>query len=60
MHVDVEPIHVGSRPGDVRLSHADVSAAQRDLGYVPVVSFEEGLVKTLDWFRSRHRELLGS
>ena len=58
--VDLEPVHVGSRPGDVRLSHADVSAAQRDLGYVPVVSFEEGLVKTLDWFRSRQRELLGS
>jgi UDP-glucose 4-epimerase len=58
--VDVEPVHVGSRPGDVRLSHADVSAAERDLGYVPVVSFEEGLIKTLDWFRSRQRELLGS
>jgi nucleoside-diphosphate-sugar epimerase len=58
--VDVEPVHVGSRPGDVRLSHADVSAAERDLGYVPVVSFQEGLVKTLDWFRSRQRELLGS
>jgi UDP-glucose 4-epimerase len=58
--VDVEPVHVASRPGDVRLSHADVSAAARDLGYVPVVSFEEGLIKTLDWFRSRQRELLGS
>lgn len=58
--VDVEPVHVGSRPGDVRLSHADVSAAERDLGYVPVVSFEQGLIKTLDWFRSRERELLGS
>jgi len=58
--VDVEPVHVASRPGDVRLSHADVSAARRDLGYEPVVSFEEGLVKTLDWFRSRQRELLGS
>ena len=60
LRVDLEPIHVGSRPGDVRMSHADVSAAQRDIGYVPVVSFEEGLVKTLDWFRSRQRELLGS
>jgi UDP-glucose 4-epimerase len=58
--VDLEPVHVGSRAGDVRLSHADVSAARRDLGYVPVVSFEEGLIKTLDWFHSRQRELLGS
>ena len=58
--VDLEPVHVDSRPGDVRLSHADVSAAERDLGYVPVISFEEGLVRTLDWFRTRQRELLGS
>lgn len=58
--VDIEPVHVGSRPGDVRLSHADVSAAQRDLGYEPIVSFDEGLIRTLDWFRSRQRELLGS
>lgn len=57
---DLEPVHVGSRPGDVRLSHADVGAARRDLGYEPRVTFEEGLVKTLDWFRSRQRELLGS
>ena len=57
---DLEPVHVGSRPGDVRLSHADVGAAGRDLGYEPRVTFEEGLVKTLDWFRSRQRELLGS
>jgi UDP-glucose 4-epimerase len=58
--VAIEPVHVGSRPGDVRLSHADVSAARRDLGYDPVVSFEDGLARTLDWFRSRNGELLGS
>jgi UDP-glucose 4-epimerase len=58
--VDIEPNHVASRSGDVRMSHADVTAARRDLGYDPVVSFEEGLNKTLDWFRSRQRELLGS
>ena len=58
--VDIEPNHVGGRPGDVRMSHADVSAARRDLGYEPIVSFEEGLARTLDWFRSRNRELLGS
>lgn len=60
LDTDIEPNHVDSRPGDVRMSHADVSAAERDLGYVPVVSFDEGLIQTLDWFRSRQRELLGS
>ncbi len=39
------------RPGDVRHSQADVSAAQRELGFRPHVSVEEGLRLTLDWFR---------
>jgi UDP-glucose 4-epimerase len=45
--------HVTSRPGDIRHSHADVSAARHDLGYEPQVSFAAGLSHTLDWFRSR-------
>ena len=40
------------RPGDVKHSHADVSAAARDLGYTPNVSIEEGLRLTFDWFRA--------
>ena len=39
------------RQGDVRNSQADVSAAQRDLGYVPTVGLEEGLRRTLAWYR---------
>lgn len=40
-----------SREGDVRDSQADLIAVQRDLGYEPVVSFEEGLRRTLAWYR---------
>jgi len=36
------------RPGDVRDSCADISLAQRLLGYKPSVSFHEGLARTLD------------
>jgi nucleoside-diphosphate-sugar epimerase len=50
--VEVEPEHVDSRAGDIRLSQADIAAIRRDLGYEPTVSFEDGLVETLDWFRS--------
>jgi nucleoside-diphosphate-sugar epimerase len=35
----------------VRHSQADVSAAERELGFRPQVSVEEGLRLTLDWFR---------
>ena len=34
-------------------SQADVSAAERDLGYRPKVSVEEGLKLTIDWFMNR-------
>ncbi len=40
-----------SRPGDVRHSLADISLARKHLGYEPVVPFEEGLRKTIEFFR---------
>ena len=49
----VDPEHVAPRPGDIRHSHADISAARRDLGYEPSVSFREGLARTLAWFSTR-------
>jgi UDP-glucose 4-epimerase len=43
--------HQGARPGDIRHSLADISLARRLLGYRPVVDFETGLKRTLDWYR---------
>lgn len=40
------PRFVDGRPGDVRHTKADISAAARHLGYRPRVSFEEGLRET--------------
>jgi UDP-glucose 4-epimerase len=48
----VEPAFGPRRPGDVRHSHADISAARRQLGYEPRVSFAEGLARTRAWFES--------
>ncbi|MGH2691708.1 MAG: NAD-dependent epimerase/dehydratase family protein [Actinomycetota bacterium] len=45
------PEHVEPRPGDVRHTRAQVSAARRDLGHEPAVAFEEGLARTVAWFR---------
>lgn len=41
------------RKGDVRHTHADISKARRILGYKPSVNFEEGLKRTVDWFKQR-------
>jgi len=40
---DAEIEHVDPRPGDIRHSEADISAAREALGYEPTVSLEEGL-----------------
>lgn len=39
------------RAGDILHSYADVSKAEKRLGYRPKVNFEEGLKTTVDWFR---------
>ena len=48
----IEPEFAPARPGDVRISLADITRAQRELGYEPVVHFEQGLEQTLAWMRA--------
>lgn len=43
------PIYGPLRVGDVSDSQADVSKAERVLGYRPQVSFEDGLRRTVEW-----------
>ena len=40
------------REGDVKHSLADISAAKAAFGYDPRVSFEEGLKRTVEWYRA--------
>jgi UDP-glucose 4-epimerase len=49
--VEIPANYGAARAGDVRDSQADVTAAARDLGHAPRVSFEEGMRLTLDWYR---------
>lgn len=41
------------RPGDVKHSLADLTQAEKHLGYTPKVDFEEGLRRTIAWYRSQ-------
>lgn len=47
--------HGPPRPGDVRRVTLDSSRARRELGWEPMVTLEEGLARTVAWFR-RQRE----
>ena len=40
------------RAGDVKHSLADLSLAEKHLGYEPTVGFEEGLQRTIEWYRN--------
>lgn len=46
-----EPIYAEPRPGDVKHSLADISAARGAMGYEPSVGFEAGLRQTVEWYK---------
>jgi nucleoside-diphosphate-sugar epimerase len=48
----VEPSYTDARQGDVKDSQADITKAHRLLGYQPTVSFEDGLKRTVEWYRT--------
>src|ERR1700757_5104045 len=48
-----QPNYGPERSGDIKHSLADISKAEAGLGYTPKVDFEEGLLRTVDWYRSK-------
>ncbi len=56
---DVEPAYDAPRQGDVRDSQADIRKARELLGYEPTVSFEEGLRRTIEWYRTANATTAG-
>ena len=49
--LDVKPRHEPSRAGDVRESRADITEARRRLGYKPEIDFEDGLRRSIDYYK---------
>jgi len=49
----IEPIYTSPRPGDVRHSLADITKAREKLGYAPLIPLEEGLKRTIAWFKTQ-------
>ena len=44
------PVFADARSGDVRNSEADLSVARERLGYAPLVSFSDGIRRTVAWY----------
>ncbi len=51
---EIPPVHGDPRPGDIRHSLADIGKARRLLGYEPRVGLDEGLERTVAWYRREH------
>jgi len=52
---DRPPRYGSERAGDIKHSLADISLAQQNLGYRPLVSFEEGLARTVAWYKATQK-----
>ena len=48
---DIRPEHSEPRSGDVKHSQADIGKAEQLLGFAGKVSVEEGLERTVEWYR---------
>ena len=48
----VKPTYTDARPGDVKHSLADITAARKLIGFDPAVSFAQGLELAIDWYRT--------
>lgn len=52
-----QPIYGPPRTGDIRDSLADISAAREAFGYRVAVTFEEGLRRTVEWYKQHYSEV---
>ena len=49
-------VHAPKRPGDVHLAYFDCSRARADLDWAPAVPLEEGMRRTVAYFRAQHAQ----
>jgi UDP-glucose 4-epimerase len=43
--------YAAERSGDIKHSLADITLAQKHLGYKVLVNFEDGLRRTVEWYK---------
>lgn len=49
----IEPIHAEARSGDIKYSRANIDKARDLLDFSPIIEFDEGLRRTVAWYRSQ-------
>lgn len=51
---NIKPVFLPHRPGDVLKTLADTALSKKYLGFKPKVSFEQGLRRTVEWFKKQY------
>jgi UDP-glucose 4-epimerase len=49
---DLTPTYESARPADIRHSYASIQKAEAILGYRPILEVQEGLRRTIEWFKA--------
>jgi len=49
---NIQPLYAEERIGDVKHSLADISKAKNLLGYQPLISFDDGLARTIEFYKT--------
>jgi len=52
MNKNISATYLPLRAGDVRKTQSDISKAAKLLGWQPEIGFEQGLTKTVEWFKN--------
>ncbi len=50
---NIQPQYGPARSGDIKHSRASIDKARQLLKYTPIVDFDTGLARTVEWYRSR-------
>lgn len=56
LNTNIIPIYGELRPGDIPHSNADITKATTILGYNPIVKFDEGIIKTINYFNNNKQK----
>ena len=48
---NIKPLYDAPRPGDVKHSLADITLAEKTIGFKPLIPFKQGLRLAIDWYR---------
>ena len=50
---DIKPQFLDKRPGDIYRTEADITRIRQKINYKPLVNFEEGLRRTIEYFKNK-------